>query len=161
MKSPEEIYSILKETFGDTAVEFKSDVKVHPWIVVDSGSIRDVAKLLRDDDRLDFDSLMCLSGVHYQKEKQLGVTYHLHSTKLKHTVTLKVLVPDDSPHIPSVETIWKTANWHEREAYDMVGVIFEGHPDLRRILCPEDWEGFPLRKDYAVQEFYQGLKVPY
>jgi NADH:ubiquinone oxidoreductase subunit C len=63
--------------------------------------------------------------------------------------------------VQTVSHIWGTADWHEREAYDMMGIVFDGHPDLRRILCPDDWEGWPLRKDYKVQEFYRGLKVPY
>ncbi|MCG2587363.1 NADH-quinone oxidoreductase subunit C [Rhodohalobacter sp. WB101] len=114
-------------------------------------------KTLRDDPQLLFDVLMCLSGVHYQKEEELGVTYHINSTSLGHKLAIKVRVPIDNPHVPSVESIWKTANWHEREAWDMVGVIFDEHPNHKRILCPEDWEGHPLRKDYVQQEFYQGM----
>jgi NADH-quinone oxidoreductase subunit C len=92
---------------------------------------------------------------------KLGVVYHLHSMKWNHKIVIKVEVPAENPHVPSVESVWKTANWHEREAYDMIGVIFNGHPDLRRMLLPEDWVGHPLRKDYQVQEFYNGMKVPY
>jgi NADH-quinone oxidoreductase subunit C len=161
MKKPEEIYTLLKEKFGDGVVELKEDAKVVPWIRVAPDAVKDIAKMLRDDDDLDFNTLMCLSGIHYEKENTLGVTYHIHSTKHKHSLTLKVIVPVDSPNVQSVESIWKTANWHEREAYDMVGIVFDGHPDLRRILCPDDWDGFPLRKDYKVQEYYHGIKVPY
>ncbi|MEX0602057.1 MAG: NADH-quinone oxidoreductase subunit C, partial [Bacteroidota bacterium] len=67
----------------------------------------------------------------------------------------------EQPHIQSVSGVWGTANWHEREAYDLIGIVFDGHPDLRRILLPYDWEGHPLRKDYKVPEFYNGMKVPY
>jgi NADH-quinone oxidoreductase subunit C len=91
----------------------------------------------------------------------LGVVYHCYSMTKRHKICLKVDVPVAAPEIPSVASIWPTANWHEREAYDMFGVVFTGHPDLRRILCPEDWDGFPLRKDFKVPEFYQGMKVPY
>lgn len=161
MKKPEEIYGILKEKFGEEKVQFKEDGKIVPWVIVAADTIRDVAKFLRDDDDLDFDTLMCLSGVHHQKESSLWVTYHIHSTKRNHSLTLKVIVPEDNPHVPSIESVWKTANWHEREAYDMVGIVFDGHPDLRRILCPDDWEGHPLRKDYKLQEYYRGIKVPY
>lgn len=161
MKKPEDIYAILKERFGEEKVELKEDVKVVPMIVVAPDAIKEVAKFLRDDDDLDFDYLMCLSGVHYQKDNTLGVTYHINATRKKHSLTLKCIVPEENPHVQSVESIWKTANWHEREAYDMTGIIFDGHPDLRRILCPDDWDGFPLRKDYKVQEYYHGMKVPY
>jgi NADH-quinone oxidoreductase subunit C len=78
-----------------------------------------------------------------------------------HKIVLKVDVPADHPRCRSVEAVWKTANWHEREAFDLYGIVFEGHPDLRRILLPDDWEGYPLRKDYQVPEYYNGMKVPY
>jgi NADH-quinone oxidoreductase subunit C len=161
MKTTEEIHTFLKEKFGEAIVEFNADAKMQPWIVVAPDAIKKVSIALRDEESLDFNLLMCLSGVHYQKEKSLGVTYHLNSTTHKHLLTLKVLLPEDNPHVESVESVWKTANWHEREAYDMFGIIFDGHPDLRRILCPDDWEGHPLRKDYTVQEYYRGIKVPY
>ncbi len=161
MKSIEELGSILNEKFGEDAVELKPDEQVEPWIIVKPDMIREVARFLRDESGLRFDLLMCLSGVHYQKEELLGVTYHLNSTAEKHKLTLKVLMPQDDAHVPSVEQIWKTADWHEREAFDMYGIRFDGHPDHRRILCPDDWEGYPLRKDYKVQEFYRGMKVEY
>ncbi|MDG5767847.1 NADH-quinone oxidoreductase subunit C [Balneolales bacterium ANBcel1] len=161
MKPIEEITGILTEKFGEDVIELKPDEKVDPWIVVRVDKIADIAKFLRDEPGLRFDSLMCLSGVHYQKEEQLGVTYHLDSTTERHKLTLKVLMPQDDAHLPTVEQVWKTADWHEREAYDMFGIRFDGHPDHRRILCPDDWEGYPLRKDYKVQEFYRGMKVEY
>ena len=161
MKTTKELHQLLSDQFGDEACELKADEKVVPWIVVKPGLIRDIAKYLRDKEGLRFDSLMCLSGVHYQKENELGVTYHLYSTTEKHKLTLKVIMPEDDAHLPTVEQIWKTADWHEREAYDMFGIRFDGHPDPRRILCPDDWEGYPLRKDYQVQEFYRGMKVEY
>ena len=161
MKTTEELHQILSGQFGEEACELKADEKVAPWIIVKPNLIRDIAKYLRDEKGLRFDSLMCLSGVHYQKENELGVTYHLYSTTEKHKLTLKVIMPEDDAHLPTVEQIWKTADWHEREAYDMFGIRFDGHPDPRRILCPDDWEGYPLRKDYQVQEFYRGMKVEY
>lgn len=161
MMQTEEIFKVLTDKFGEDGLDLKPDETVAPWIVVAPEKIREVARFLRDEDGLRFDSLMCLSGVHYQKEEQLGVTYHLHSTSEKHKVTLKVLMPQDNAHVPTVEQIWKTADWHEREAFDMFGIRFDGHPDHRRILCPDDWEGYPLRKDYKVQEYYRGMKVEY
>ena len=157
MKQPEEIFEYLQQEFGKEVMEYQTGDVGEPWILVDASSIKEVTKYLRDDPELQFDVLMCLSGVHYDKEEELGVAYHIFSTKQNHKLALKARVPVDNPHVPSVESVWKTANWHEREAWDMVGVIFDGHPNHRRILCPVDWEGHPLRKDYVQQEFYQGI----
>ncbi len=161
MKRIEELHKMLSETFGEEIIELKAEAKVDPWMVVKPGKLEEIAKFLRDEPSLRFDSLMCLSGVHYQEENALGVTYHLNSTTEKHTLILKVIMPEDNAHVPSVEKIWKSANWHEREAFDMFGIWFDNHPDLRRILCPDDWEGHPLRKDYKAQETYRGMKVGY
>jgi len=84
-----------------------------------------------------------------------AVVYNLFSYRHRHRVTLKVVMPRDGAHVPTVTHLWPAVDWHEREAYDLVGVVFDGHPDLRRILLPDDWEGHPLRKDYQVQEFYE------
>jgi NADH-quinone oxidoreductase subunit C len=101
-------------------------------------------------------------GVDVISGGSLSVYYHLHSTYLKHKITLKVSTQRDNPQVESVYNIWRTSDWHEREAFDMFGIIFLNHPDLRRILMPYDWEaGYPLRKDYKNPEFYQGMKVPY
>ncbi len=161
MKTTEELHQILSEEFGEDIIELKAEEVVAPWIVVKGDQIQKITKFLRDEPGLRFDSLMCLSGVHYPKENTLGVVYHLFSTTEKHKLTLKVIMPEDDAHLPTVEQVWKTADWHEREAFDMFGIRFDGHPDHRRILCPDDWEGYPLRKDYQVQEFYRGMKVKY
>lgn len=158
--TPQEIHDRLKEKFGDAILEFKPDAVVDPFIQVAPDRTKEIGLYLRDDPALEFDYLMCLSSVDY-KDGTLGVVYHLNSFKHSHKITLKVRVPTEKPEVQSVEAVWKTANWHEREAYDMMGIRFMAHPDLRRILCPEDWEGYPLRKDYKVQEFYHGMKVPY
>lgn len=156
-----EICDLLTARFGEQALVVKPDEKPEPWIEVNPEILPELARFLRDEQALRFDLLMCLSGVHYEKEQQLGVTYHLNSTTEKHKLTLKVLLSAEDAVVPSVQAVWKTANWHEREAFDMYGIRFEGHPDLRRILCPDDWQGYPLRKDYKVQEFYRGMKVEY
>ncbi|MGM0506678.1 MAG: NADH-quinone oxidoreductase subunit C [Bacteroidota bacterium] len=157
MKQPEEIFDYLKERVGDDVIEFVGDKLGQPWILVRAEAVKVLAKILRDDEMLRFNTLMCLSGVHYPNEEELGVTYHLHSTTIGHTLAMKVRVPISTPNVPSVESVWKTADWHEREAWDMVGIVFEGHPDHRRILCPDDWEGHPLRKDYVQQKTYMGV----
>jgi NADH-quinone oxidoreductase subunit C len=157
---PQDIVNTLNAKFPDSILDTKVEGVIDPWIKVTPNAIKQVAIFLRDDEPLAFDALMCLSGIDYAGGK-LGVVYHLNSTKWNHKITLKVDVTVENPHCQSVESVWKTANWHEREAYDMYGIIFDGHPDLRRILMPDDWEGFPLRKDYQVPEYYNGMKVPY
>ncbi len=157
----EDIYTKLKEEFGDSILSLE-EVVLDSFILVAPDATADIARYLAEEDELAFDSLMCLSGVDLGvKEENLEIVYHLFSMTHRHTVVLKVHLPKEDPHIPSVEDIWKTANWHEREAYDLYGITFEGHSDLRRILMPEDWEGHPLRKDYKDPEFYRGMRVPY
>jgi NADH-quinone oxidoreductase subunit C len=156
----EEIFNSLKSKFNETIIEFKSDLAGDPYILAAPDKIEEVCLYLRDDEQFKFDYLSCLSGFD-NGGNIIGVTYNLDSFELKHKVTIKVNVPSDNPHVRTVSTVWLTADWHEREAYDMIGIIFDGHKDLRRILCPYDWEGHPLRKDYEVQEFYNGMKVPY
>jgi NADH-quinone oxidoreductase subunit C len=157
---PQEISDVLKATFGDAVLESRIDGVLDPFVKVAPGPVKDVALFLRDNEQMLFDVLMCLSGVDYTGGR-LGVVYHLHSMKRNHKLVVKTEVTVDDPHVASVESVWKTANWHEREAFDLYGIVFDGHPDLRRILMPYDWQGHPLRKDYKVPEFYNGMKVPY
>ncbi|MBT8380227.1 MAG: NADH-quinone oxidoreductase subunit C [Ignavibacteria bacterium] len=176
MKTSEEILNILKDKFGDSIIELKSDKPIDSFVLAAPLEVDKICMFLRDNSDLQFDSLMNLSGVddaNGEKVKDnkgtetinggtLSVWYHLESTKLKHKFTLKVSTERAKPEVTSVTEIWKCADWHEREAYDMYGIIFLNHPDLRRILMPYDWEhGYPLRKDYRNPEFYQGMKVPY
>ena len=159
--TPQEIHTKLKEKFGDSILSFETPVG-DAFTVVAPESVAQVAQHLAADEALDFDFLMCLSGVDLGvKETNLEVVYHFYSMTHRHNFVLKALLPKEKPHLPTVEHIWKTANWHEREAYDLYGIVFEGHSDLRRLLLPEDWEGHPLRKDYKEPEFYRGMRVPY
>jgi NADH-quinone oxidoreductase subunit C len=153
--TPQEIFDKLKEKFGDQVIDLIANVD--PFIRVKAEAIGGIGLYLRDDEEMKFESLMCLSGVDYPAH--LTVVYHLFSTLHRQKVVLKVEVEREDPHVPTVEQVWQVANWHERETYDMYGIVFDGHSDPRRILCPDDWEGFPLRKDYQVQEFYRGIKV--
>jgi NADH-quinone oxidoreductase subunit C len=157
---PQEIHDALTGSFGEAILASKLDGVPDPWIRVAPDVLKEIARFLRDDERMQFDALMLLTGMDYTQGR-LGVVYHLHSRKWNHKIVLKAEVSADQPHVQSVESIWKTANWYERDAFDMYGVLFDGHPDLRRILMPDDWEGYPLRKDYQVPEFYNGMKVPY
>ncbi len=119
----------------------------------------DIAKLLKSDPNLFFDSLQCQMGIDIG-EGILESRYNLHSMKHNHSTEIRISVPSSDPSIPSVEQVWRIADWFERETYDMLGIQFTGHRDLRRILLPDDWEGWPLRKDYEVQETYHGIVIP-
>ena len=156
----EEICHTLHERFGAHILSSHA-AAVEPYIVVEASAIHEVGAHLRRDPDMQFDALMCLSGVDYGPDKTLGVVYNLHSTTLRHKITLKAEVPRQDGVVPTVCDLWRTAEWHEREAYDLFGMRFADHPDHRRILLPDDWEGYPLLKDYQVQEFYRGVKVPY
>ena len=173
--SPAEIIAILEERFGTTITAKKGDA-IDPWAAVDPALLCEVCLFLRDDPRLHFDLLNCISGVDYLEtdakkapkagfEPHLEVVYHLQSFGHRHRFTLKVLLPrwkdgqpGQLPEVPSVADIWRTADWHERETYDLCGVWFTGHPELTRILLSEDWEGYPLRKDYEFPLEYHGIR---
>ena len=103
--------------------------------------------------RFDFLSDICGADRGVEEEPRFEVNYHLFSTTKHHRVRLKVVLNEDDVHVPSVTGVWKTANWHERETFDLFGVIFDGHPDLRRILLPEDWQGHALRKDFPLRGY--------
>jgi NADH-quinone oxidoreductase subunit C len=132
-----------------------------PFAVVATDAIVEIATFCKGDPDLSFDNLMCLSAVDYPKETppRMEVVYHLLSYRHGHTFALKVHLPRENPQVASLEMVWGVANWHEREAYDMFGIAFTGHRDLRRILLPDDWVGFPLRKDWQDPDFYNGMHV--
>jgi NADH-quinone oxidoreductase subunit C len=151
------VFDMLKGKFGDAVVEFQGEGFSPPFVVVAPAAVKEVARFLRDDPALSFDSLMCLSGVDYKD--RFAVAYHLHSLSHRHAVGLKAFLPRETPSLPTVDDVWPAANFQEREAFDLYGIVFTGSKDLRRILLPEDWEGHPLRKDYKYPEFYHGIKV--
>ncbi len=154
----QEIFSLLVEKFGEEVVlELKEENSDPPAVVVKTEEVAKVLEFLRDDSRTLFDSLMCLSGVDY--EDRMEVVYHLHSMTHRHKIAIKVSTDRESPRVPTVEGVYPVANFHEREVYDLLGIVFEGHSDLRRILLPEDWPGHPLRKDYKYPDSYHGIKV--
>ena len=119
----------------------------------------EVAILLKNESDLDFDYLMCISSYDKGDNKTYGVAYNFFSTTKNHYLEVRVEV-EDGISIPSVVSLWQTANWHEREAYDMMGIQFDGHPDLKRILLSDDWEGHPLRKNFKEPDYYHGMPVP-
>jgi NADH-quinone oxidoreductase subunit C len=125
--------------------------------VVDPTQFLDVMSFLKNDPELRFDFLRSVTGVDWPEEKRLESVYHLYSyeTGLAHVV--KLYCDREAPEAPTVEGLWPTANWFEREVYDLSGIVYLGHSDLRRIMLPDDWVGHPLRKDYVEQEDYHGI----
>lgn len=152
----EEVYARLAEKFDGKVSGFRGDVQ-NPFLFVEPDAIVEVAKFLKEDPDCAFEVLSNLSGV--DTKTHLQVVYHLFSYKQRHHTVLKVNTPREHPSVPTVEGIWPGANWMEREAYDLLGIVFEGHSDLRRILLPEDWVGFPLRKDYVEEAEYDGIST--
>ncbi|MBI2059636.1 MAG: NADH-quinone oxidoreductase subunit C [Nitrospirae bacterium] len=156
MKAPD-IAERLKAKFPDAVLEVQTDAK-QPWIKIRPQDLAEVARTLHDNPELSFDALMCLSGVDYPNE--LAGVYHLFSYKHRHAIVVKTFVPKTDAHVPTVSGLWRGADWFEREAFDLLGIVFDGHPDLRRLMMPEDWVGHPLRKDYQEPERYLGMDTP-
>jgi len=150
----------LQARFGDKITAVSLEGK-SPFAVVTAEAMVEVATSCKEDRELLFDNLMCLSAVDYPKETppRMELVYHLLSYTHHHTFALKVHLPREEPRTASLESVWGVANWHEREAYDLFGIAFSGHRDLRRILLPDDWIGHPLRKDWQDPDFYNGLHV--
>jgi NADH-quinone oxidoreductase subunit C len=130
-----------------------------PAIRVRPTDLVPVAACLRQDPALAFDCLSNQTGVDYPKRDEIEVVYHLFSYRLRHALVVKVGVPRDRPRLATVSAVWRAALWQEREIFDLLGIEFEGHPDLRRILLPEDWVGHPLRKDYVEPVEYHGIST--
>src|SRR5689334_1578413 len=135
------------------------DARTEPARRVAPADLVAVATFLKNDPALAFDCLSNETGVDQPKRDEIEVVYHLFSYRHRHAVVLKVGLPRDRPRLATVATIWRTAIWQEREIFDLLGVDFTGHPDLRRILLPEDWVGHPLRKDYVEPTEYHGIST--
>jgi len=161
----DEITDLLRNKFGDGVIKAIENNGLQAALQIDPELIVQVCEELRDNNNTWFDFLSCLSGVDHGLEKnKFEIVYHLASIPHKQQMVLKTIKDYDRnsatlPSFNSVSEVWRTAEWHEREAFDLFGIYFEGHPDLRRILLPDDWEGYPLRKDYQAAEEYKGIKI--
>lgn len=173
--SIEIIVEVLNETVPGAVSSSVGDCP-NPMIVLNAEKWPAAARALHDDPRLKFDWLRCITAVDHIEEKLFTLIYHLHATQsdpgqnnhstgaaakdiwtVAGEIAIKIRIPRDNPRIATVSDLWAAANWHEREAYDLMGIIFENHPDPRRILCCDDWDGFPLRKDYEFPLEYNGI----
>jgi len=151
-----DMVSMLKEKFPSIEMsEFQTEFGP-PSLQLPCETIDTVCAFLKDDERLHFDSLMNMTGVDYPPDF-IAVIYHLHSMTHRHKLTLRIMTPRENGQVPSVVSLWGLANWFEREIFDLLGIKFAGHPDLRRLLLPQDWVGHPLRKDYQEQPEYNGM----
>lgn len=153
-----EIYERLERQFPGRVSRFTGEVP-DPNLHVDLQAIVEVCRYLRDEPGLKFEILSDLTCVDLPKEDKIQVVYHLYSYRHRHQIVLKVDLSREDSRVSTMEGVWKAANWMEREVFDLFGVVFEGHSDLRRIMLPEDWVGHPLRKDYVEQEEYDGIST--
>ena len=152
------IHARLRARFGDALGEL-TGAGPDACALVPPAAVADVARFCRTDPELAFDCLSNLSGVDYPKRSAIQVVYHLYSYRHRHAFVLKVDASRDNPVVVTVSGVWSHAEWQEREVFDLLGVVFEGHPDLRRLLMPEDWPGHPLRKDFVEPQEYHGIST--
>jgi NADH-quinone oxidoreductase subunit C len=162
----EHIVVAIKGKFGDEIFQSVSPDSAQPYVELKKDYLLEVCAFLYREPLFYFDFLNCITALDNGPETgTIELWYHLSSIPNEKSFVIKVTVPrgdeNQLPEIDSLTPIWKTADWHEREAYDLIGVKFNQHPDLRRILLPADWQGYPLRKDYQEQENYHGIKVKY
>ena len=155
MATTQQIIDTLTERFGDRVEAISTGA--HPRIQVQAEYWAEIAAFLHDDFALRLDWLRCLTGVDYAADGKLAVVYDLWSFDHRHDLAVKVYVARENAVVPSVCHLWRAADWHEREAFDLLGIVFSGHPDLRRILLADDWIGYPLRKDYIFPREYHGI----
>jgi NADH-quinone oxidoreductase subunit C len=156
----QQVVEKLKTRFGDAILE-SGEFRDELTVSVAKEKIVEVCQFLKNDPELAYNLLADLCGIDMARsELRFGVIYNLYSLATKHRIRLKTFVSEEDPAVPTVTGVWKTANWHEREAYDMFGIVFVGHPDLRRIYMPDEFEHFPLRKDFPLMGIPGSLPLP-
>jgi NADH-quinone oxidoreductase subunit C len=153
------LHARLRARFGDAVGELTGARPDNFAASVAPARLVELCTFAKTDPELAFDCLTNLSGVDYPKQQVIQVVYHLWSYRHRHFFALKVDAARDDPRVPSITSVWSAAEWQEREAFDLLGVVFDGHPDLRRILMPEDWPGHPLRKDFVEPQEYHGIST--
>jgi NADH-quinone oxidoreductase subunit C len=154
--TPEEIHGKLEQRFGEV-IGSLSEAKIDRFLFVSGEQIVEICRFLKETSGLDFDYCEDVTGVDWPARNVIEVVYHLFSLQHKHGLVLKVETNRSKPALPTVEGVWPAASWLEREVFDLFGVEFLGHADLRRILLPDDWVGHPLRKDYTESGGYHGV----
>ena len=152
----EETHQRLAARFGERIGPL-APAKADAFAVIPAADLVEICRHLKDDPDLAFDCLMNLSSIDWPKKNQIEVVYHFWSYSKRHAFILKVQLDRAKPELASIESVWKAADWLEREQFDLMGVQFNGHPDLRRIMMPDDWVGSPLRKDYKEQAEWHNI----
>ncbi len=172
-----EICAKINEKFSFSHELEMNSSSLQGYIFVPKNILIEICAFLKSNKDTYFDSLSCVTAIDSPATSSFEIDYRLYSIIHNHHFCIKIRLPRNYsienqdefqevsqvflPKAPSLSSIWRTADWHEREAYDLMGIYFENHPDLRRILLPADWQGHPLRKDYVAQELYQEIKVKY
>jgi NADH-quinone oxidoreductase subunit C len=153
----------LVEIVKKVATDVRTDEKASPKaIIVPAADVKKICTELYQNTSTYFDMLSCLTGIDNGVEANtMEVVYNVYSIPFNHHLMVRVILPREKPEVDSVTDIWRTANWHEREAAEMFGITFIGHPDPRKLLLPADWEGHPLKKDYQHQDKYRDVTVKY
>lgn len=161
MSTFDQIVAIVRESCQQAPLTV--DENSTPLAVrIDKEDLLGVMRNLHQNPATYFDMLSCVTGIDNGIDAgTMEVVYNLYSIPFNHHLMIKVILSREKPEIESISSIWKTGDWHEREIFDMYGIYFHNHPDLRRILMPADWVGHPLRKDYKHQEYYRDIKVEY
>lgn len=150
----------LKSRFADAVLE-TNEFRDELTVVVPKERIVDICRFLKEDPQLQFDFLADVCGIDmFTPSKRFGVIYNLYSLKNRNRIRLKVFTEEEDPKVPTMTGVFGTANWHERETFDMFGIIFEGHPDLRRVYMPDEFEHHPLRKDFPLMGIPGSLFLP-
>ena len=155
--TPNEINQILINKFTDRITSFSVEPPEY-YIRINPQDVPEIISFLKNEPAFRMDYLSLISGVDWLNENKMEVVYHLFSISQHHNVAVHVYLDRSNPVVPTISHLYGAANWHERETYDLLGIQFEGHPDLRRILLPDDWDGYPLRKDYKFPDEYHGVK---
>lgn len=157
-----EIVSKLKSTFGESNIVSAQETGLMPFVIIKSEFLLPICDFLHKTEEFYFDLLECITGIDNGTEANtMEIAYNLYSIPYNQKICFKVVLNRENPEIESVSTVWRSADWHEREIFDLFGITFKNHPDMRRILLPADWEGHPLRKDYNLQETYHDIKTRY
>ena len=148
MMEPAALLDAVKSKFPNVETSMPEGQGVLPTVVATLDDFRSLMEWLHSDTEIALDYPMCQTAVDYPEKNILTAVYHIYSVTYGHKLEVKIDLPREDPRVPTVSDLWRGCEWFERETYDMYGIVFENHPDLRRIMMTDDWVGWPLRKDY-------------